>query len=173
MKFLIVMLGCNVLHLLKSRMKIGIDFALNERNSEIDWFLSGGIKNPNESSPELLKSEAYKMSQMISNSDEFVYGSESKTEWNYILDEASTNTAENFIMLKKMLEENPGKYSKVYVVTSDFHFNRAEMFANKIMENNEFNWILSDIELHDSRYWETIHIRNVDNDINKALAKFQ
>ena len=153
-------------------MKMGIDFALNERNSEIDWFLSGGIKNPNESSPELLKSEAYKMSQMISNSDEFVYGSESKTEWNYILDEASTNTAENFIMLKKMLEEKPGKYSKVYVVTSDFHFKRAEMFANKIIENNEFNWILSDAELHDSRYWETVHIRNVDNDINKALSKF-
>jgi len=153
-------------------MKIGIDFALNERNSEIDWFLSGGIKNPNESSPELLKSEAYKMSQMISNSDEFVYGSESKSEWNYILDEASTNTAENFIMLKKLLETNQGKYSKVYVVTSDFHFKRAEMFSNKIIENNEFNWILSDLELNDSRYWETIHIRNVDNDINKALGKF-
>jgi hypothetical protein len=72
-----------------------------------------------------------------------------------------------------MLEENPGKYSKVYVVTSDFHFKRAEMFANKIIENNEFNWILSELELHDSRYWETIHIRNVDNDTNKALAKFQ
>jgi uncharacterized SAM-binding protein YcdF (DUF218 family) len=165
------MLGCNVINLLKSRIKIGIDFALNERNSEVDWFLSGGIKNPNESSPELLKSEAYKMSQMISNSDDFVYGSESKSEWNYILDEASTNTAENFIMLKKMLEANQGKYSKVYVVTSDFHFKRAEMFANKIIENNKFNWILSDLELHDSRYWETVHIRNVDNDINKALSK--
>jgi len=165
------MLGCNVINLLKSRIKIGIDFALNERNSEVDWFLSGGIKNPNESSPELLKSEAYKMSQMISNSDDFVYGIESKSEWNYILDEASTNTAENFIMLKKMLEANQGKYSKVYVVTSDFHFKRAEMFANKIIENNKFNWILSDLELHDSRYWETVHIRNVDNDINKALSK--
>jgi hypothetical protein len=164
---LIAMLGCNVLELLKGRMKTGINFALNERNVEIDWFLSGGIKNPGESTV----SEAYKMSQMISSSEEFVYGS-SKEDWNYILDEASTNTAENFIMLRKMLEENPGKYSKVYVVTSDFHFVRAEMFANKIIENNEFNWILSDIELHDSRYWETIHIRNVDNDINKALAKF-
>jgi hypothetical protein len=167
MMLLIAMLGCNVLELLKGRMKTGINFALNERNVEIDWFLSGGIKNPGESTV----SEAYKMSQMISSSEEFVYGS-SKEDWNYILDEASTNTAENFIMLRKMLEENPGKYSKVYVVTSDFHFVRAEMFANKIIENNEFNWILSDIELHDSRYWETIHIRNVDNDINKALAKF-
>jgi hypothetical protein len=168
MKLLIAMLGCNVIGLLKDRMKTGINFALNERNVETDWFLSGGIKNSGESTV----SEAYKMSQMISSTEEFVYGS-SKEDWNYILDEASTNTAENFIMLKKMLEENPGKYSKVYVVTSDFHFARAETFADKIIENNGFNWILSELELHDSRYWETIHIRNVDNDINKSLAKFQ
>lgn len=168
MKFLIAMLGCNVLRLLNERMKTGINFALNERNIEIDWFLSGGIKNPEESTV----SEAYKMSQMILNSDEFVYGS-SNSDWNYILDEIATNTAENFIMLKNMLENNPGKYSKVYVITSDFHFGRASKFADKIIENNDFEWILSDGELHDSRYWETIHMRNVDNDINKALAKFQ
>jgi hypothetical protein len=167
MKFLIVMLGCNVLRLLNGRMKTGINFALNEGNTEIDWFLSGGIKNPSESTV----SEAYKMSQMISNSDEFSYGS-SNANWNYIFDEVSTNTAENFVMLKKMLENNPGKYSKVYVVTSDFHFGRASKFADKIIENNEFNWILDDIELHDSRYWETIHLKNVDNDVEKALKKY-
>ena len=109
---------------------------------------------------------------MISSSDDFTYGS-SKEDWNYILDEIATNTAENFIILKKMLEENPVKYSKVYVVTSDFHFERASKFADKIIGNNDFEWILSDIELHDSRYWETIHTRNVDNDVEKALKKFQ
>ena len=168
MKILIVMLGCNVLSLLNDRMKTGINFALNERNVEIEWFLSGGIKNPSESTV----SEAYKMSQMISNSDEFSYGS-TKSEWNYVLDEVSTNTAENFVMLKKMLESNPDKYSKVYLVTSDFHFGRASKFADKIIENNDFSWILSDIELHDSRYWETIHSKNIDNDVEKALKKFQ
>jgi hypothetical protein len=169
MKIIILMLGCNVIELLNSRIKTAIDFALNERNVEIDWFLSGGIKNPGESTV----SEAYKMSQMISNSDEFVYDSTSKENWNYILDEIATNTAENFIIFKKMLENNPGKYSKVYVVTSDFHFGRASKFANKIIENNDFEWILSDLELHDSRYWETIHTRNVDNDVEKAVKKFQ
>ena len=168
MKLLIAMLGSHVLRLLNDRMNIGINFALNERNVEIDWFLSGGIKNPDESTV----SEAYKMSQMISSSDDFTYGS-SKEDWNYILDEIATNTAENFIILKKMLEENPVKYSKVYVVTSDFHFERASKFADKIIGNNDFEWILSDIELHDSRYWETIHTRNVDNDVEKALKKFQ
>lgn len=166
MKFLIVMLGCSVLNLLNDRMKTSIKFALNERNIEIDWFLSGGIKNPSESTV----SEAYKMSQMISNSDEFSYGS-SSADWNYILDEISTNTAENFIMLKKMLENNPDKYSKVYVVTSDFHFTRASMFADKIIKNNDFEWVLSELELHDSRYWETIHSKNIDNDIKNALNK--
>jgi hypothetical protein len=43
------MLGCSVLNLLNDRMKTSIKFALNERNIEIDWFLSGGIKNPSES----------------------------------------------------------------------------------------------------------------------------
>ena len=139
MKLLIAMLGSHVLRLLNDRMNIGINFALNERNVEIDWFLSGGIKNPDESTV----SEAYKMSQMISSSDDFTYGS-SKEDWNYILDEVATNTAENFIILKKMLEENPVKYSKVYVVTSDFHFERASKFADKIIGNNDFEWILSD-----------------------------
>jgi len=164
MKFLIVMLGCNVMRLLNNRIETAINFASNDINVEVDWFLSGGIKNPNESSI----SEAYKMSQMIENSGLFTYGL-LKEKWNYILDEESTNTAENFIMLKKMLEKNQDKYSKIYVVTSDFHFNRASIFADKIIENNNFNWILADLELHDSRYWETIHIKNVDNDIKKAL----
>ena len=164
MKFLIVMLGCNVMRLLNNRIETAINFVSNERNIDFDWFLSGGIKNPNES----LVSEAYKMSQMIENSGSFSYGV-LKENWNYILDEESTNTADNFVMLKKMLEKNPDKYSEIYVVTSDFHFNRASLFADKIIENNDFNWILSDLELHDSRYWETIHIKNVDNDIKKAL----
>jgi len=172
MNILIVILGSNVLNLLNDRINLGVNFASDERNHKnknknIDWFLSGGIKNPSESSIALQKSEAYKMSEMITNSNDFTYGV-LKENWNYILDETSTNTAENFIMLKKMLENNPNKYSEIYVVTSDFHFNRAETFANKIIENNNFKWLLSDMELHDSRYWETIHIKNVDNDIRKT-----
>jgi uncharacterized SAM-binding protein YcdF (DUF218 family) len=169
MNILIVILGSNVLNLLNDRINLGINFASDERNFKyknikIDWFLSGGIKNPGESTA----SEAFKMSEMISTSVDFTYGV-SKENWNYLLDETSTNTAENFVMLKKMLENNPNKYSEIYVVTSDFHFNRAEQFANKIIENNKFNWLLSDMELHDSRYWETIHIKNVDNDIKKSI----
>ena len=66
MNVLIVILGCNVISLLNDRINLGIKFALNERKeNNINWFLSGGIKNPSES----FKSEAYKMKEIISNSE--------------------------------------------------------------------------------------------------------
>ena len=163
------MLGSNVLSLLNDRINSGVEFASNERNRniKIDWFLSGGIKNPSESTV----SEAYKMSEIISKSDIFTYGN-IKEDWSFIYDTIATNTAENFIMAKNHIEENSNKYSEIYVVTSDFHYDRASKISEKIMKNNGFKWILSDLELHDSRYWETIHVKNVDNDANKALYKF-
>jgi hypothetical protein len=166
MSILIILLGCHITNLLNNRIETAVNFALNERNNGIDWFLSGGIKNPMESTV----SEAHKMSDLISNSEVFVYGN-TPEKWNYIYDTISSNTAENFIMAKRMIEENPDKYSDVYVVTSDFHYNRANKIADKIISSNNFKWILGDKELHDSRYWETIHIKNVDADVNKALKK--
>ena len=169
MTILIILLGCHITNLLNNRIETAVNFALNERNNGIDWFLSGGIKNPMESTV----SEAHKMSDLISNSEVFVYGNTPK-KWNYIYDTISSNTAENFIMAKRMIEENPNKYSDVYVVTSDFHYLRARKIAEKIIgEEKEFSWILSDAEQQDSRYWEKIHIKNVDADVKKAIEKFQ
>ena len=93
------------------------------------------------------------------------------SKWNYIYDTEATNTAENFIMVKKYLEETTIEYSEIVVITSDFHYNRASKIAGKIIDK-EINWILSDAELEDSRYWEKIHIKNVDDDVNKAKKKF-
>ena len=72
MNILIVILGSNVLNLLNDRINLGVNFASDERNlkneiKNIDWFLSGGIKNPGESTA----SEAYKMSELISKADDF------------------------------------------------------------------------------------------------------
>ena len=166
-KILVLLLGCNVDYFLNNRINYAVNFALNERNFGIDWFLSGGIKNPDDS----MVSEAQKMSELIANTDAFIYGN-TKNKWNYIYDTVSSNTAENFIMAQNFIEENPDKYSDVYVVTSDFHYNRANKIADKISKGNNYKWILSDLESHDSRYWETIHIKNVDADVNKALNKF-
>jgi uncharacterized SAM-binding protein YcdF (DUF218 family) len=159
---LFIMLGCNVPALLEGRIKKSIEFANTETNNttQIDWFLSGGIKNPDQDTV----TEAEKMTQMIANKNN------QTASWNFIRDEEATNTAENFIMVKnKVVLED---YENVYVITSDFHYKRANMIANKIIEGNQFKWILSPEELVDSRTWEKVHIKNVDSDVNKAKQKF-
>ena len=156
------MLGCNVPALLEGRIKKSIEFANTETNNttQIDWFLSGGIKNPDKDTI----TEAEKMTQMIADKNN------QSTSWNFIRDDEATNTAENFIMVKnKVVLED---YENVYVITSDFHYKRANMIANKIIEDNQFKWILSPEELVDSRIWEKVHIKNVDTDVNKAKRKY-
>jgi len=158
---LFILLGCNVPALLEGRIKKSVEFAKNAAASEtrIDWFLSGGIKNPAEDTV----SEAEKMAQMISING--TLGS-----WNFIRDDQATNTAENFLMVQNKVVLSD--YSEVYVITSEFHYERAKKIANRIIEGYEFNWLLAPEELHDSRYWEKVHIKNVDSDVRKAKDKF-
>ena len=167
MYILLIILGCNVSYLLNDRITTALQYASYFNKSNVNWFLSGGIKNPNEDT----MTEAEKMSQSISELEE-VYSYEFVgNKWEYIYDTEATNTAENFIMVKKYLEETPIEYSEIVVITSDFHYNRASKIAEKIIDK-EISWILSDAELEDSRYWEKIHIKNVDDDVNKAKKKF-
>jgi uncharacterized SAM-binding protein YcdF (DUF218 family) len=91
----------------------------------------------------------------------------------------STNTAENFYNTKQLIESNLIACDQIYVVTSSFHYNRASLIMNKIYNNIDIDanigidvsWILADKELPDSRYWESIHIKNVVNDIRKLKKK--
>ena len=154
---LFILLGSHVTELLNGRVKTAVDFADNINNTHIDWFLSGGVKSGSAG-----VSEAEKMAYLIGNKS---YG----VEWNFILDETATNTAENLIAVREMggLE----KYSDIYVITSEFHFNRAKMITDLLIENNEFKWILSDVALHDSAYWESLHIKNVKSDVAKAKQR--
>ena len=161
MNILLVLLGCNVPYLLNDRIDTAVKFAYRFNNESVNWFLSGGIKNPAED----IVTEAEKMAAQISQ-----YAPDN---WNYIYDTVATNTAENFIMVKQYLDETPIDYSEVFVVTSEFHYDRARKIAEKIIGTTEFRWILSEAELHDSKYWEKIHIKNVDADVNKAIQKFK
>jgi uncharacterized SAM-binding protein YcdF (DUF218 family) len=164
---LLVLLGCNISYLLQDRITTAVQFAGNFNKTNVNWFLSGGIKNPLEDKV----TEAEKMAYKIVES-EYIYTHKlSGSKWNYIYDTEATNTAENFIMVKKYLEETTIEYSEIVVITSDFHYNRASKIAEKIIDK-EISWILSDAELEDSRYWEKIHIKNVDDDVNKAKKKF-
>ncbi len=168
MNILLVLLGCNISYLLNDRITRAVQFANGFNETNVNWFLSGGIKNPSEDTV----TEAEKMARQISEFEKTYARSLAGNKWNYIYDNVATNTAENFIMVDKYLEETHTEYTEVFVVTSDFHFQRANKIAEKII-NKKISWILSDAELHDSRYWEKIHIKNVDADVNKAIEKFK
>jgi hypothetical protein len=175
MNILLILLGCHISYLLNDRIYTAVKFVNNlddtNVNVNVNWFLSGGIKNPDEDTI----TEAEKMAKEISKyhlpyiNDITCFNS---NIWNYIYDTISTNTAENFIMVKNFLDESKNDYDEVYVITSSFHHNRAKRIADKIINRN-VKWILGDAKLEDSIYWESIHIKNVDSDVNKALNKFR
>ena len=91
---LFILLGSHVTELLNGRVKTAVDFAANNNNTHIDWFLSGGV-NGGVKSGSAGVSEAEKMAYLIANKS---YG----VEWNFILDETATNTAENLIAVREM-----------------------------------------------------------------------
>ncbi|MFY7728673.1 MAG: YdcF family protein [Flavobacterium sp.] len=156
MKVLFILLGCQIARLLNGRIQTAVDFvSKNHKNNSVDWFLSGGVKNGSATA----MSEAEQMAQTI-----LPYGSE---KWSVILDTVATNTAENFVIANKTL--NFALYSDVYVVTSEFHYGRAKRMTDRIFTNRPIKWVLSPLEERDSRYWETIHIRNVDADLERVI----
>jgi hypothetical protein len=167
MNILLILLGCHISYLLNDRIDTAINFVGKFNGTNVDWFLSGGIKNPHEDTI----TEAEKMSNQISKFERIHTDESRGNRWNYIYDTEATNTAENFIMARNYLNKFEGVYDEVYVITSEFHRNRANKIAENILEV-EPKWILGSAKLHDSEYWEKIHIRNVDADVNKALKKF-
>ena len=44
---------------------------------------------------------------------------------------------------------------------------------SKLSKLNKYNWdwISGTLSFHDSYYWETVHIKNVESDIEKAIKK--
>lgn len=167
MNILLVLLGCNIQYLLINRIHNAVNFAGTFNNTNIDWFLSGGIKNINEDTI----TEAEKMAKEISNFEKSIGIHLQGNVWNYIYDTQATNTAENFMMVRNYINKNYKYYNEVYIITSEFHYNRANKIAEKILDNIP-KWILDKAKLPDSEYWEKIHIRNIENDVNKAINKF-
>lgn len=170
MNILLILLGCNISYLLNNRINTAINFIGKFNQTNVDWFLSGGIKYPDQEKI----SEAEKMAKQISSYEKLYTNTLTGNKWKYIYDIYSTNTAENFIMVRHhiMLQESSEYfYDDIYVITSEFHFERANLIADKILGDIKLKWILGDALLEDSLYWEKIHIRNVDSDVRKALSK--
>lgn len=195
MNILMILLGCNIESILLNRLETSFRFIekylytnynhcintncfidlLDNLNpiTKITWFLSGGVKNGLENT----KSEAYIMKSQIDNNislkyiDNSIYSHLGKIEWDFILDEKSTNTAENFIWVSHFLNSTSKSFDSIYIITSAFHYKRASYMLKLIDPSRNYNWILGDLEEKDSRYWETIHYTNVNSDVYKAKTK--
>jgi len=167
MNILLILLGCNISHLLNNRIDTAVNFVSQYNDTNVEWFLSGGIKNPGQDTV----TEAEKMAQQISKFEKIHTDDIRGNDWKYIYDTVATNTAENFIMARNFISKSDKEYDDIYVITSGFHHNRANKIAEKILDIKP-KWILGEAKLADSHYWERVHIRNVDADVKKALNKF-
>jgi hypothetical protein len=162
---LLILLGCNITSLLIDRVMNAINFIkINKNNlNKITWYLSGGIKFEGElSEASIMKNELERLiteQQLHAN-----------INYCYILDEKSKNTAENFYRSSNYLNTTNVIYDDVYIITSNFHYNRAKLMMTYIDSSRNYKWILGNMQEKDSIYWERIHIQNVKNDINKLLS---
>ena len=140
-------------------------------NHHITWFLSGGIKNNFMDT----KSEASILKSQIDNNIGLKYKNvgDEKIDWDFVLDEKSTNTAENFIWASHFINTTEKIFDDIYVVSSNFHFPRANQMLKMIDPSKNFKWILGNLEENDSRYWESVHIHNIKSDVAKARVKLQ
>lgn len=162
MNILIIILGCHVAALLNDRIQTALALTQTvEPTANVSFGFSGGIKYAG------AESEAKKMQRLVETQKPFIYGANTDN-WDFILDEKSTNTAENFVYVRSLIEQEA--FSNIYVVTSDFHAERAARIANGIIgPNNPIEWIVSPLEFGDFRAMEQVHMRNVENDIQKAM----
>lgn len=173
---LFILLGCNNPVILNNRVETATNYIknltmINMIDSEgtmeqtltkikLTWFLSGGIKKAGNG----VKTEAYMMKSQINN----IGGLKKNIEFDYVLDEKSSNTAENFFWASHYLNTTNKHFDIIYVITSKFHHYRASMMLNLIDPSRNYKWILGDLEERDSKYWETIHIKNVISDVSKT-----
>jgi len=166
-KNIMVVLGCAVDSIQQDRVDSAIDYA-NTVVGPKTWFLTGGVKNAlkNELKNEQKKTEteAAKMSKTIdqktvSQSDEF------------ILDELATNTAENFVNLKKWAYANPDLEPTFVITTSAFHQERASKIFDGVFADYDADviWNVSQGACADCWSNEKIHMKNVEVDVLRAL----
>lgn len=175
MNILMILLGCNIGSILLNRLETSFRFIENnlfeDYNStiKITWFLSGGIKNNFKGA----ETEAFIMKSQIDNNIGLKYNDLTfkKFNWDFVLDDKSTNTAENFIWASNFLNTTTKTFESVYIITSLFHYERASLMLKLIDPSRNFKWILGDMEEKDSKYWESIHIMNVESDVKKARIK--
>lgn len=160
-----VVLGCHIQHIQQDRLSTAITFAqsitaYHQNGTQIEpiWFLTGGVKN---ALVEHVGTEADKMASMLSE----------VSIKNVVLDTNAQNTAENFVNLKHWINKF-GKFDvNVVITTSSFHQKRAQKIFEGVFHdiNIKPKWNLGSASCQHCETDEHIHIRNVENDVKKAL----
>lgn len=161
---ILVVLGCHIQNIQENRLSTAIAFANSidvtfQNGTHIDpiWFLTGGVKNALDT---YAKTEALTMAESLNGVT------------NVVLDTHASNTAENFVNLKRWINKF-GDISDVNVVitTSSFHHRRAQKIFEGVFHDMKINthWNLGDATCPTCQSDEHIHIRNVESDVKKAL----
>jgi len=154
----IVVLGSHIGELLNDRISTAINVANFHDNMEVKWFLTGGVKNSITYAIQM--DEASQMANMLNI----------QPNWSYEVDTQATNTAENFVNFSKWVK-TLDKEPKIVVVTSSFHHKRAQKMFELVDDSLDITWELGDATCSYCARDEIHHMRNVQSDISKALAK--
>ena len=158
---LIIILGNNSPNIQNERIKTAIQY-IKETNNKKIIYLSGGIKKYYLNKLRLPSESSLMYDQLNSKLNNF-------KDFDIIMDEKSTNSAENFVYLKKWVFKNYPLYDFNYtIITSDFHKNRAEKLFNGIFPNIQSKFVLSNSNCYSCWNDELLHLRNVNSDIMNA-----
>ncbi len=155
-----VLLGSANEIILGERIHAAIQYIRSTENPNI-LFISGGVKNALVGANE--QTEAAKAANMITNN--------LLDNVQIVLEENATNTAENFVYLKRWVNNNFSQEDlpEFIITTSDFHKNRAEQIFQGILPDITPKWNLSKSDCVQCWTDEAIHIKNVPADIYKAM----
>lgn len=150
----VLVLGCHINHIQNDRLKVAID---NFKDETVYWYLSGGIKHYLDESNE---PEALQMLNMLQDVNDDLK----------IIDVRAKNTAENFVYFRLWLKDM--NINDIYIVTSEFHYNRAKQLLDGIIGDNDYKWILSKMLYGGYRGDERIHSKNINKDIINGLELY-
>ena len=163
---LIIILGNNNPNIQNQRIETTIQYLKHENpNKKRILYLSGGIKKYFLRSVKQMK-ETSESSLMYNELNKQM---KNFKDINVIMDEESTNSAENFAYLKKWVQENYPLHDFTYtIISSDFHKNRSEKLFNGIFPIIQPKFVLSVSDCIHCWNDELIHLKNLRSDIEKA-----
>jgi len=146
----------------QDRINTALTYLSNlDQDSDLIWYLSGGVKNAIERTVGKTSSEAEVMSQGLIH----------LKQSHIVLDTTATNTAENFRNFYNFVSTLDNTNIEIIIATSAFHKARAEkFFYGFFSENITPQWVLGSLECPTCANDELFHMKNVNSDIAKAKA---